>query len=175
MQRKGLICVFYGNGKGKTTAALGTALRAAGQGLKVLILQFMKKKQDIGEINALTGAGLTIELRQYGSRLFFKSRACEPIDILRAQQGLQAFKTAMERRVYDMIVLDEINIAIDFGLLDCKEVCTIIASKPPDLHLILTGRSAPAELIELADLVTEMREVKHPYNHGVQAQKGIEY
>ncbi|MGD8264246.1 MAG: cob(I)yrinic acid a,c-diamide adenosyltransferase, partial [Desulfobacterales bacterium] len=72
-------------------------------------------------------------------------------------------------------VLDEINIAIDFGLLDCEEVCAIIASKPSDLHLILTGRNAPAELIELADLVTEMREVKHPYNHGVQAQKGIEY
>ena len=175
MQRKGLICVFYGNGKGKTTSALGTALRAAGQGLRVLILQFMKKKQNIGEVNALTAAGLSIELRQYGSRLFFKSRACEPIDILRAQQGLQAFKTAMESGVYDMIVLDEINIAIDFGLLDCKEVCTIITSKPSDLHLILTGRNAPAELIELADLVTEMREVKHPYNQGVRAQKGIEY
>jgi len=175
MQRKGLICVFYGNGKGKTTSALGTALRAAGQGFRVLILQFMKKKQNIGEVNALTAAGLPIELRQYGSRVFFKSRACEPIDIFNAQQGLEAFKKAMERRVYDMIILDEINIAIDFGLLDCEEVCTIIASRPSDLHLILTGRNAPAELIELADLVTEMREVKHPYNHGVQAQKGIEY
>ena len=175
MQRKGLICVFYGNGKGKTTSALGTALRAAGQGLSVLILQFMKKNQTIGEIKALTDTRLPIELRQYGSRVFFKSRACEPIDIFNAQQGLDAFKKAIERRVYDMIILDEINIAIDFGLLDCEEVCRIIASKPPELHLILTGRNAPAELIELADLVTEMREVKHPYNHGVQAQKGIEY
>jgi len=175
MKRKGLICIFCGNGKGKTTAALGTAFRAAGQELRVLIIQFMKKKKNIGEVNALTTAGLPIELRQYGSRLFFKSRTCEPIDIINAHQGLEAFKKAMESRVYDMIILDEINIAIDFGLLDCEEVCKIIAVKPSELHLILTGRNAPTELIELADLVTEMREIKHPYNCGVQAQKGIEY
>ena len=175
MQRKGLILVYCGNGKGKTTAALGTALRAAGQGFRVLILQFMKKKQNIGEINALASAGLPIELKQYGTRLFFKSRACELIDILKAKEGLKAFKKAMESRIYDMIILDEINIAVDFGLLDCEEVCRLIASKPPELHLILTGRNTPIELIELADLVTEMREVKHPYNHGIPAQKGIEY
>ena len=175
MQRKGMICVYCGRGKGKTTAALGTALRAAGQGFRVLILQFMKKKKNIGEVNALASAGLPIELKQYGSRLFFKSRTCEFIDILKARKGLEAFKEAMESCVYDMIILDEINIAIDFGLLDCEEVCRLIASKPPELHLILTGRNAPIELIELADLVTEMREVKHPYNHGIPAQKGIEY
>jgi len=175
MKRKGLICVYTGDGKGKTTAALGAAFRAAGQGLKVLILQFMKKQRNIGEIKALECTELPIELKQYGYRLFFKSRGCEPIDILRAAQGLAAFQQAMESLTYDLIILDEINIAIDFGLIAFEEVRRLIAHKPNELHLILTGRNAPRELIEMADLVTEMREVKHHYNQGVQAQKGIEY
>ena len=175
MKRKGLICIYTGDGKGKTTAALGAAFRAAGQGLKVLILQFMKRQRNIGEIKALECTELPIELKQYGYRLFFKSRACEPIDILRAAQGLAAFQQAMESLTYDLIILDEINIAIDFGLIAFEEVLRLIAHKPNELHLILTGRNAPQELIEMADLVTEMREVKHHYNQGVQAQKGIEY
>lgn len=175
MKRKGLICVFTGNGKGKTTAALGAAFRAAGQGLKVLILQFMKKQKNIGEIKALECSELPIELKQYGYRLFFKSRACEPIDILRATQGLAAFQQAMESNTYDLIILDEINIAIDFGLIAFEQLRELIARKPNELHLILTGRNAPQELIKMADLVTEMREVKHHYNQGVQAQKGIEF
>ncbi len=175
MKRKGLICVYTGHGKGKTTAALGAAFRAAGQGLKVLILQFMKRQRNIGEIKALECAELPIELKQYGYRLFFKSRACEPIDILRAAQGLAAFQQAMESLTYDLIILDEINIAIDFGLIAFEEMRRLITRKPNELHLILTGRNAPRELIEMADLVTEMREVKHHYNQGVQAQKGIEY
>jgi cob(I)alamin adenosyltransferase len=175
MKRKGLICVFTGNGKGKTTAALGAAFRAAGQGLKVLILQFMKKQKNTGEIKALECSELPIELKQYGYRLFFKSRACEPIDILRATQGLAAFQQAMESNTYDLIILDEINIAIDFGLIAFEQLRELIARKPNELHLILTGRNAPQELIKMADLVTEMREVKHHYNQGVQAQKGIEF
>ena len=175
MKRKGLICVFTGDGKGKTTAALGAAFRAAGQGLKVLILQFMKRQKNTGEIKALECTELPIELKQYGYSLFFKSRACEPIDILRATQGLAAFQQAMENHTYDLIILDEINIAIDFGLIPFEEVRRLIARKPNELHLILTGRNAPRELIKMADLVTEMRQVKHHYNQGVQAQKGIEY
>lgn len=175
MKRKGLICVFTGNGKGKTTAALGAAFRAAGQGLKVLILQFMKKQKNTGEIKALECTELPIELKQYGYRLFFKSRACEPIDILHATRGLAAFQHAMESNAYDLIILDEINIAIDFGLIAFEQLKQLIVRKPNELHLILTGRNAPQELIKMADLVTEMREVKHHYNQGVQAQKGIEY
>ena len=114
-------------------------------------------------------------MKQYGYRLFFKSRACEPIDILRATQGLAAFQHAMESNTYDLIILDEINIAIDFGLIVFEQLRQLIARKPNELHLILTGRNAPQELIKMADLVTEMREVKHHYNQGVQAQKGIEY
>jgi cob(I)alamin adenosyltransferase len=171
MRRKGLICVNTGPGKGKTTAALGTALRAAGHGLRVLILQFMKGRTDVGEVKALSRCELPIEIRQFGRRVFFKSRACEAID----NQGLEAFKTAMQSRAYDLIVLDEINMAIDFGLLNAETVLGLLARKPTDLHVILSGRNAPKELIEMADMVTEMTEIKHHYNSGVQAQKGIEF
>ena len=164
-----------GNGKGKTTAAFGAAVRAAGQGLKVLILQFMKRQSDIGEIKALGNMNLPIEIRQFGRRVFFKSRACEPMDIYRANQGLQYFREAMHSGDYDMIILDEINMAVYFGLLDLEDLKTCLEQKPLQLHLILTGRNANEELIEMADMVTEMREIKHHYNQGVRAQRGIEF
>jgi cob(I)alamin adenosyltransferase len=174
MNRKGLILVYTGDGKGKTTAALGLALRAAGQGMKVFILQFMKRNKKIGEFKALVSAGLPITLKQYGRRVFFRTRTCEPMDIYRAYQGLQAFKRAMGRNAYDLIVLDEINMAIYYGLLSVEQVIEAIEQKPPELHLVLTGRNANQQLIEMADLVTEMREIKHHYHQGVHAQKGIE-
>jgi cob(I)alamin adenosyltransferase len=174
MNRKGLILVYTGDGKGKTTAALGLALRAAGQGMKVFILQFMKRNKKIGEFKALVRAGLPITLKQYGRRVFFRTRTCEPMDIYRAYQGLQAFKRAMGRNAYDLIVLDEINMAIYYGLLSVEQVIEAIEQKPPELHLVLTGRNANQQLIEMADLVTEMREIKHHYHQGVHAQKGIE-
>ena len=175
MKRKGLVIIHTGAGKGKTTAAFGLAIRALGQGFKVLILQFMKGRANIGEIKALSHIDLPLEIKQYGRAVFFKSRACEPIDIYLATQGLAAFREAMTRGRYDLIVLDEIIMAIDFGLLQLKEVKKVVAQKPPELHLILTGRNAPHELIEIADLVTEMQEIKHPFSRGVAAQKGIEY
>jgi cob(I)alamin adenosyltransferase len=175
MNRRGLICVLTGNGKGKTTAAFGAAIRAAGQGLKVLILQFMKRQSDIGEIKALGNLNLSIEIRQFGRRVFFKSRACEPMDIYRANQGLQNFREAMHSGDYDMIILDEINMAVYFGLLEFEDLKKCLEKKPPQLHLILTGRNAKDELIEMADMVTEMREIKHHYNQGVRAQRGIEF
>ena len=175
MNRQGLILIHTGSGKGKTTAALGLAFRASGQGLKVLILQFMKGQDNIGEIKALARTDLPIEIIQFGRRVFFRSRACEPMDIHRAAQGLHAFEKAMQGGKYDMIILDEINMAIHFGFLRVEEVKRAIVKKPPDLHLVLTGRNASAELIDIADMVTEMKEVKHHYNQGVSAQKGIEY
>ncbi len=175
MRRKGLICIHTGNGKGKTTAAIGAAIRAAGQGLKVLILQFMKGQKNIGEMKAFAETSLPITLKQYGHAVFFQSRACEPIDIHKAHLGLQAFQKAMESEAYDLIVLDEINMAIDFGLLQIDEVMAVIKQKPPGLHLILTGRNAKKPLMEIADLVTEMKEIKHHYYKGVKAQKGIEF
>jgi len=175
MHRNGLVLINTGAGKGKTTAAFGLALRALGQGFKVLILQFLKGRANIGEITALTRTGLPVEIKQFGRAVFFKSRACEPIDIYLATKGLAECCEAMASGRYDLIVLDEIIMAIDFGLLQLEEVKKAVASKPPELHLILTGRNAPAELIQMADLVTEMQEIIHPFNRGVAAQKGIEY
>jgi len=175
MSTKGLMLVFTGDGKGKTTAALGLALRAAGQGMNVLILQFMKRNKKIGEMKALLRAELPITLRQYGRRVFFRTRTCEPMDIHRAHQGLEAFKKAMQSHAYDLIILDEINMAVYFGLLSTEAVLEAIEQRPPELHLVLTGRNADPKLIEMADLVTEMREVKHHYYQGVNAQRGIEF
>ena len=175
VRRKGLICVFTGNGKGKTSAALGTALRASGQGLNVLVLQFMKMQSNSGELKAIENFQLPIRLEQFGRPVFFKSRACEPIDIYLASRGIAGFKDAMMSGRYDLIVLDEIIMAVHFGLVAWDELKQLLDQKPPELHLILTGRNAQPELLEMADLVTDMQEVKHPYNLGVQAQAGIEY
>jgi len=175
MNRKGLVLINTGSGKGKTTAAFGLALRALGQGFNVLILQFMKGRANIGEIKALTNLEIPLEIKQFGRAVFFNSRACEPIDIYLATRGLAAFHEAMASGSYDLIILDEIIMAIDFGLLNLQEVIDAIAQKPAELHVILTGRNAPSELIEIADLVTEMQEIKHPYSQGIIAQKGIEY
>ncbi len=175
MYRKGLICVFTGNGAGKSSAAFGLALRASGQGLKVLILQFMKLNNNIGELKALEESTLPIRLEQHGHRGFFKTRTCETKDILLASRGMEAFRMALESDRYDMIILDEINVAVYFGLVDWGELRWLIEEKPPRLHLVLTGRNAQPELVEMADLVTEMQELKHPYQKGVPAQAGIEF
>jgi cob(I)alamin adenosyltransferase len=172
---RGLILVYTGNGKGKTTAALGTALRAAGHGLKVLIIQFMKKQANTGEMKALAATDLPITIRQFGRRAFLKSGTGEPADIRMAGQGLRCFKEAMESKTYDMIVLDEINMAVHFGLVTHDEVIDLIQTRPPHVHLLLTGRKATKKIMGLADLVTEMKEVKHYYSKGVHAQKGLEY
>lgn len=174
-RRQGLVFILTGNGKGKTSAALGMALRAAGQGLRVLILQFMKMKSNIGEIMALEKINLPITIKQYGRSVFFETRTCEPMDINMAHQGLAAFEDAMEKGTYDLIILDEINMAIYFGMLEVEEVLRAMEKRPPELHLVLTGRYARKELLDIADLVTEMKEVKHHYNEGVNAQKGIEF
>jgi cob(I)alamin adenosyltransferase len=135
----------------------------------------MKQQDSIGEMKALAGTDLPITIRQFGQRVFFKSRACEPMDTHMAHQGLQYFKEAMESGTYDIIVLDEINMTIYFGLVKEDEVIDLIQTRPSHLHLLLTGRNATKKLMDLADLVTEMKEVKHYYRKGVQAQKGLEY
>jgi len=175
LRQHGLIIVFTGNGKGKTTTALGMALRAAGHEMRVLILQFMKRQRGIGEIKALEKTNLPITIKQFGRRVFFKTRTCETMDIHMAHQGLEAFRQAMDRKAYDLIILDEINIAIYFGLIEISELMEVVQNKPPELHLVLTGRNARKEVIEIADLVTEMTEIKHHFNQGINAQKGIEF
>ena len=175
MNRKGLIIVYTGDGKGKTSAALGMALRAAGQKMNVLILQFMKCQKTIGEYKALSQTNLSITLEQYGRRVFFRTRTCEPMDIHQAHRGFSAFERAMKSNAYDLIILDEINMAIHYGLLCVEDVIEAVEQKPPELFLVLTGRKADQKLIEMADLVTEMREIKHHYHQGIPAQEGIEF
>ena len=173
---QGLVFVFTGEGKGKTSAALGMmAIRAAGRGMRVLILQFMKGRSDLGELYALDKANLPITFMQFGRPGFVQSRVCEPLDIHIAQQGLKTLREAIGKRSYDMIILDEINTAVDFGLLKIDEVISVVKERPSGPHMVLTGRNASKNLIEIADLVTEMKEVKHHYHQGIKAQEGIEF
>ncbi len=173
--RRGLNIVFTGDGKGKTTAAFGLALRAAGQRLRVLIIQFMKGQSNIGEIMALEQCHLPIDIKRFGRPGFVQSRACEPLDIYLANEGLSCFRTALLKSDYEMVVLDEIFVAIDFGLLKDVDLKSTLKLKPPDLHLVLTGRNAPSHMLKSADIVTEMNEIYHPFSKGMKAQAGIEF
>lgn len=178
---EGQVYIYTGAGKGKTTAAPGQLVKAVTGGRKALLIQFMKG-QETGELNAISRMGLPIEVQSFGRSVFLQrshavaaSRACEPLDILLAHRGLQAVERAMRSGAFDLIALDEINVAIDFGLLKIERVIEVIQRKPPGLELILTGRNAPAELMELADCVTEMKEVKHHYRRGDRMRRGIEF
>lgn len=169
---KGYVQVYTGDGKGKTTAALGLALRASGHGMHTYIGQFMKG-QHYGELDALRDHPY-ITVEQYGDVRCIRREEVTPEHVAQAHQGLERAREAMLSGRYDIVVLDEVNVAIWFGLLTVEEVLTFIEQKPPDVELILTGRRAPQEIIDRADLVTEMREVKHYYQQGVMARKGIE-
>jgi len=175
-ETKGLTLVFTGSGKGKTTAALGMALRAWGQGMKVLIIQFIKGGWKYGELKAAEKLGPGFEMRQMGEG-FIKDAAGEGLEAHRAaaQKALAEARQAVREPGYDLVILDEINYALHYRLVELADVLEMIRSKPPGLHLVLTGRNAAPEVVELADLVTEMKEIKHPYSSGVKAQKGIEY
>ena len=175
-ETKGLTLVFTGNGKGKTTAALGMSLRAWGQGMKVLILQFIKGGWKYGELKAAEKLGPHYEMRQMGEG-FIKGAGGDELEAHRAaaQKALAEARNAVLDGRYDLVVLDEINYAVHYGLVDLADVLEVIRSKPPALHLVLTGRNVAPEVVELADLVTEMKEIKHPYAAGVPAQKGIEF
>lgn len=173
---RGLTLVFTGDGKGKTTAALGMALRAWGQGMKVLVLQFIKGGWKYGELKAVEKLGSNFVMRQMGEG-FIKGSGEDGMEVHRtaAQNALQEARKAVREGAADMIILDEINYAVHYGLVDLADVLDIIRSKPPGVHLVLTGRNAADEVVELADLVTEMKEVKHPFAKGISAQKGIEF
>lgn len=174
MTGHGLVFVYTGNGKGKTTAALGLALRALGYGQKVMMIQFMKGRE-YGEVLASDKFLPDLTLYRCGRDSFVDKNAPSPIDIELARTGLETAKKAIFSGEYDMIILDEINVALDFQLVDLEAVIQLIKNKPHQTVIGLTGRYAPPEIIELADLVTEMKEIKHPYNKGIKAQKGFEY
>jgi cob(I)alamin adenosyltransferase len=174
--RKGLIVIHTGPGKGKTTAAIGTALRAVGNGMKVLMLQFLKGSWHYGELDAVAPFGENFVIRQMG-RGFVKIGGADtdPEDIRLVEAAWEEARTAIESGDWDLIVLDEINYAIGYGMLDPARVAETLRAKPEMVHVILTGRNAHPMLVELADTVTEMREVKHAYQKGIPAQRGIEY
>lgn len=174
----GLVLVHTGNGKGKTTAALGLALRAWGDGLCVLVLQFIKSGGSYGEcrgLAALAAADGRMELRSCGRGFTMRGHVPPEEHSRAAREALADARAAIESGRYDLIVLDEINYAVKFGLLRVEDVIGLLDARPAELHLVLTGRDAAPEVIARADLVTEMRLVKHPYQAGVKAQRGIEF
>ena len=173
-ERKGLIQVFTGNGKGKTSAALGSILRATGHGLKVFIVFFMKGKYPYGEFRSLPRLP-NVEVASFGLRCLIDRNNINPEEIKQAELALQTAREAMLSGKYDMVILDEVNVAVYFKLIPLDDVIELIEEKPPEVELILTGRYAEGAVIERADLVTEMMKVKHPYDKGVKARKGFEY
>ena len=171
---KGLIQVYTGNGKGKTTAALGLALRAVGHGLKVLIIQFMKGNINYGELESAKKLSPYLTIKQMGRETFVSKTDPDPIDIKLAQEGFSLAKKAIENGEYDIVILDEINVAIDYGLIPLSDLLDVLDTKPVGVELLLTGRNAKPEILERADLVTEMVDRKHYYKKGIPARNGIE-
>ena len=169
---KGYVHVYTGNGKGKTTAALGLALRAAGAGMRVYIAQFVKGMH-YSELDALDRYADRITLKQYGRDCFIEKEP-EQEDIQAARQGLEEVKGILASGDYQMVVLDEANIATRYNLFSPDELVDLVRSKPESVELVITGRNADPKVVALADLVTEMKEIKHYYNRGVQARQGIE-
>ncbi len=169
---KGYIQVYTGDGKGKTTAALGLAVRAAGAGMKVLIAQFMKSGE-YSEIHALKKFGDAVTVRQYGRKNFIHGKP-ESEDIRLAGEGLTEVREQLISGKYDLVILDEASIAVYFNLFSVQDLIDVMEAKPEHTELVITGRRAAPEIIERADLVTEMKEIKHYHSQGVKARKGIE-
>jgi cob(I)alamin adenosyltransferase len=172
--KQGFIQIYTGNGKGKSTAAIGQAVRAAGFGLKTYIAQFMKE-YPYNELNSLKRLSEWILIEQFGGDDFvYKKELPGEEELAKAKKGLQTAREKMLGGEYDVIILDEAIVAIYFKLIETKELVEFIKIKPENVELILTGRYCPEELIELADLVTEMKEVKHYYQKGITSRRGIE-
>ena len=171
---KGLVHVFTGNGKGKTTAALGAILRALGHGLRVYVVFFMKGDYPYGEFNTLSKLP-NVDVASFGFRHLTDPADIKPEEIEQAKLALSTAHEAILNGNYDLVVLDEVNVALALKLIELDRVIGLINDKPRNVELILTGRYAETELLERADLVTEMVKIKHPYDKGMLARKGIEY
>jgi cob(I)alamin adenosyltransferase len=178
-ETRGLVIVNTGDGKGKTTAALGLVLRAAGNGLRVYIIQFIKGRWKTGESKSLAALAPNVEVVRMGTGFTIERLRDPRISMSEHEEAAaRAFERAREvvaSGEYDMVVLDEILGSIKANLVTLDQVLELIREKPPALHLVLTGRGAPPEIVDAADLVTEMRPVKHPYQQGIKAQRGIEF
>jgi len=171
---KGLTQVYTGDGKGKTSAAFGLALRAIGRGLKVYVVQFIKGGFDYGELHIVDDLP-NLKLKAFGRGKFVTEMPPTDEDVKLAKEAFNLAEKVVNSNEYDLVVLDEINVALNLKLVDVDEVIHLVRNKPEHVELILTGRYAPPEIIEVADLVTEMKEVKHPYTRGIPPRKGIEY
>ncbi len=170
--KRGFVQVYTGNGKGKTTAAIGLAIRAAGAGLKVFIGQFIKMGA-YSEIKALKRYTDLITVEQFGLGRFANGKP-SPEDIAAAQQGLKRVRAIMASKEYKIIILEEANIAVMLGLIAVQDLISLIVNKPYEMELVITGRGASTRIIEIADLVTEMQVIKHYFQKGVRARVGIE-
>lgn len=169
----GLLQIYTGEGKGKTTAALGLALRAWGHGLRICVIQFMKRGEDYGEVKALRRLG--VEVFQFGSgKLIVKGKHCQD-DLDCASRALELSRSILASGEYDVVILDEVNVAVSFDLVRCQDVLEALRGRDSGVEVICTGRNAPEELKKEADLVTVMTLEKHPYDEGLNARKGIEY
>jgi cob(I)alamin adenosyltransferase len=171
--KQGLVQVYTGDGKGKTSAAFGLALRAIGRGFKVYVIQFIKGGFDYGELYAVKHLP-NLELKAFGQGKFVTQTPPSGKDVGLAKEAFTLAKQVVKSGEYDVVVLDEINVAVHLGLLNVKEIVNLVKNKPAHVELVLTGRYASKEIIENADLVTEMREIKHPFTKGVKPRKGIE-
>lgn len=172
--KKGLVQVYSGNGKGKTSAAFGAALRAVGRGMKVHIIQFIKGGFDYGELYSVKNLP-NLKLTAFGRGRFITEPQPPKEDLQIAREGFEFAKKIVNNGECDMVVLDEINVVMHLRMISIEDVVKLIKNKPNHVELILTGRNAPAQVIEVADLVTEMKEIKHPYAQGNPPRKGIEY
>lgn len=169
-----MIQVYTGDGKGKTTAALGQALRAIGHGFKVFMIQFMKGRT-YGELITCRESLPDLTMVMSGRDDFVKKGSPEEVDISMAREGFELARKVVEEGRHQMLILDEINVAVDYGLISLPELLDFLDSCPDTMEIVCTGRYAPPELIERADLVSEVKEIKHHYNQGVPMRKGIEY
>jgi cob(I)alamin adenosyltransferase len=172
--KKGLLVVFTGNGKGKTTAAIGTVIRALGHGCRVCLIQFVKGSWKSGELEAFGRFSDLLDVHVLGKGFMFSSEDIERNREV-ARRAWERAREIIDSPIYDLIVLDELTYLIHFDLIDEGDVLQAISKRPPGMHVIVTGRHASEGLVTAADLVTEMREIKHPINGGISCQKGIEF
>ncbi|MEE9441227.1 MAG: cob(I)yrinic acid a,c-diamide adenosyltransferase [candidate division Zixibacteria bacterium] len=177
IKEEGLIIVYTGNGKGKTTAALGLCVRAAGHGNKIGIIQFIKSDWEYGELKGLKQLSPEIDVQTMGAGCIGIMGDNKPLEEHKKSAGkaLNAAIRAIESNKYDILIFDEINVAISLGLIKMDQVLELLKNKQAHLNIVFTGRNAPDELIEAADLVTEMKEIKHPFQKGIPARKGIDF
>ncbi|MCW3489771.1 cob(I)yrinic acid a,c-diamide adenosyltransferase [Dethiobacter alkaliphilus] len=174
-EKKGLVMIYTGDGKGKTTAALGLALRASGHGAKIFMVQFRKSDPTYGEIQAINKFLPNATVVQSERSRITGHGGFEQEDFDDAKNVFAKGREALLSGEYDLVIFDEVNFAADYGLIPRDEVVKMLKQRPPQTDVVLTGRNAPAEFVEMADLVSEVREIKHHYRAGIMAQKGIEY